>query len=456
MKRLAQRLRSNFSSEKSRLNINNMNQTVLTADYAIRGSILVKAKEIQKEIESGSSDYNFDMITECNIGNPQIFGQKPISFSRNVLACLTNPDIMDSFPFHKDVINRAKLYREINKISIGAYSDSLGYEGLRKRIASALEKRDGFPANPNHIMMTAGASNGISLIMQAMLNSPKDGIMIPIPQYPFYLAAIKLNRGAPVPYFLNENDGWQITVEDLEKSLEKSKAEGVNVKAIVLINPGNPTGQILKKETMKGIVEFCQRNSIVILADEVYQQNIYKEGAQFHSFKKVICESSGEEKNVQLISFHSTSKGIVGECGFRGGYMEALNIDSKVWEQMVKLKSIFICSNTPGQYVSDLMMNPPSLEDCTQETVEKYNQEYNSIFESLKSRAANVTEMLNQMKNIESNEIEGAMYAFPRLILGDKAIAAAKESNLAPDAFYCFKGILYFSLTQLSRKQESF
>jgi len=96
----------------------------------------------------------------------------------------------------------------------------------------------------------------------------------------------------------------------------------VDVRSIVVINPGNPTGQVLDEDTIRNIIKFANEKNLIILADEVYQENIYTADKQFHSFKKVL--KSFEDKNVadntELVSFHSCSKGFLGECGIRGGY----------------------------------------------------------------------------------------------------------------------------------------
>jgi len=114
---------------------------------------------------------------------------------------------------------------------------------------------------------------------------------------------------------------------------------------MVVINPGNPTGQVLSEQTIEIIINFCAKNRIVIFADEVYQENIYKKNTKFESFKKVHSRLQSESV---LFSFHSTSKGLVGECGFRGGYFEAVNLDQELYELFVKIKSINLCSNTSG------------------------------------------------------------------------------------------------------------
>ena len=107
----------------------------------------------------------------------------------------------------------------------------------------------------------------------------------------------------------DEEKGWAITERELEErrtaAVEKN---GFDIRALTLINPGNPTGQVLSREDLEIICKFCAKYDIVLLADEVYQRNIYDENKEFVSAKKVAIETPGCE-NLQLISFHSTSKG---------------------------------------------------------------------------------------------------------------------------------------------------
>ena len=97
------------------------------------------------------------------------------------------------------------------------------------------------------------------------------GVMIPIPQYPLYTASIALRKGNAVSYYLDEEKGWSIDIDHLEESLVKAKEDGIVVNSFVLINPGNPTGQVLSREAMHDVVKFCARNKLVLMADEVYQ-----------------------------------------------------------------------------------------------------------------------------------------------------------------------------------------
>jgi len=202
---------------------------------------------------------------------------------------------------------------------------------------------------------------------------------------------------------------------------------------LVVINPGNPTGQVLTADEMLTIVEFANKNKLVILGDEVYQRNIYKEGAKFTSFKKVVAQS---KIPVDLISFHSTSKGLMGECGVRGGYFELHNIDSQVQAQITKLRTMYLCPNTTGQVLTDLMVKPPTAQDTAPEVYNQFKKEEEAIFNSLKYRAQIVTKFLKSMKNVTCNEVEGAMYAFPRIHLPPRAIEEAKARNISPDLLY--------------------
>lgn len=110
------------------------------------------------------------------------------------------------------------------------------------------------------------------------------------------------------------------------------------------------------------------------MADEVYQTNVYRDDRQFVSFKKVVCDMKSP---VELVSFHSISKGIIGECGRRGGYFELYNFDDQVVDQLYKLSSISLCPNAQGQIMVDLMVKPPAEGD---ESYENFKTECDSIF----------------------------------------------------------------------------
>jgi alanine transaminase len=184
---------------------------------------------------------------------------------------------------------------------------------------------------------------------------------IPIPQYPLYTATLSYIHGVPLPYNLTESSGWSLSHEVLEETIAKAKKAGTPVKALVIINPGNPTGACLSLKDMEQVVQLCYDEGILLLADEVYQSNIFDEtNKPFHSFKKVLRSMPEEVANgVELISFHSISKGMSGECGRRGGYFECVNLDDEVMEQVYKMASITLCPPVSGQVCTgrDLLMH---------------------------------------------------------------------------------------------------
>ncbi|KAL0009683.1 hypothetical protein SO802_004791 [Lithocarpus litseifolius] len=419
--------------------LDNINPKVLKCEYAVRGEIVTLAQRLQQELQVKPGSHPFDEILYCNIGNPQSLGQQPITFFREVLALCDHPSILDKSEtqglFSADAIERAwQILDQIPGRATGAYSHSQGIKGLRDTIAAGIEARDGFPADPNDIFLTDGASPAVHMMMQLLIRSEKDGILCPIPQYPLYSASIDLHGGTLVPYYLNEATGWGLEVSSLKKQLEAAKSQGITVRALVVINPGNPTGQVLGEENQREIVEFCRKEGLVLLADEVYQENVYVPEKTFHSFKKVSRSIGYGEADICLVSFQSVSKGFYGECGKRGGYMEITGFSPEVREQIYKVASVNLCSNISGQILASLVMSPPKVGD---ESYDSYCGEKEGILSSLARRAKTLEDALNNLEGVSCNKAEGAMYLFPRIELPQKAIKAAEAVNSAPDAFYC-------------------
>ncbi|XP_031091455.1 alanine aminotransferase 2-like [Ipomoea triloba] len=427
---------SDYSSTP--LTLQSINPKVLKCEYAVRGEIVNLAQKIQEELQAKPGSHPFDEIIYCNIGNPQSLGQQPITFFREVLALCDHPSILDKSEtqglFSADSIERAfQILDQIPGRATGAYSHSQGIKGLRDTIASGIEARDGFPANPNDIFLTDGASPAVHMMMQLLISSENDGILCPIPQYPLYSASIALHGGTLVPYYLDEATGWGLETSELKKQLETAKSKGIKVGALVVINPGNPTGQVLAEANQKEIVDFCKKEGLVLLADEVYQENVYVPDKQFHSFKKVARSMGYGEKDISLVSFQSVSKGFYGECGKRGGYMEVTGFSPEIREQIYKVASVNLCSNISGQILASLVMSPPKVGD---ESYESFSAEKDAILSSLARRAKTLEDALNSLEGVTCNKAEGAMYLFPRIRLPEKAIKAAEAAKTAPDAFY--------------------
>jgi len=175
-----------------------------------------------------------------------------------------------------------------------------------------------------------------------------------------------------------------------------------------------------------------------LLADEVYQDNIYKPEKPFISCKKVMFEMGAPYKdNVELISFHSVSKGVTGDCGLRGGYFEFINIDPFAAEMMLKLKSTSLTPNSVGMLNMGLMVNPPRTGVNSDEVVKQYEEEKKHVFKGLKERAVLLANKLNECPYFSCQDIEGAMYGFPSIKLPSKFVEEAKSKGKAPDLYYC-------------------
>lgn len=176
----------------------------------------------------------------------------------------------------------------------------------------------------------------------------------------------------------------------------------------------------------------------MVLADEVYQTNIFEPRERpFTSFKKVLRSlPENISNNVELISFHSTSKGQIGECGRRGGYFELVNIDPQVESQMFKMASTQLCAAVPGQIGLDIMVNPPAPGSASHEL---YNKEISDIQESLKDRSQKLHKAFSTLEGFTCSESQGAMYLFPQIELPDKARAEAAKQGIKADAFYCME-----------------
>lgn len=414
------------------LTTDSMNPKIKAVQYAVRGPIVIRAGQIQDEINAGKK-YPFDEVIRCNIGDCHAMGQSPITYIRQVVAGATFNELLDT-ALPKDASDQArKILSGCGGQSLGAYSDSAGVRIIREDIARFIEKRDGVgTVDPNNVYMSTGASGSITTLLKMIVKGPETGIMIPIPQYPLYSACLAEFNATVIPYFLNEEKNWSLDIEELERSFANAE---VPPKAICIINPGNPTGQLQSYENIRNVLEFAYKHGLFVLSDEVYQDNIWVEGMTFNSFRKVLLEM-GEPyaSGVELASFHSTSKGYMGECGFRSGYMEVNNLDADVKVQLTKLISSRLCPPVPGQAAMDCVVNPPQPGD---ESYELFMKEKKEVLESLKYKSKLVCDTFNAIEGITCQTLQGAMYAFPNITLPAKFIEEAKAEGAVPDAYYC-------------------
>lgn len=419
-------------SHRFTLRRENINANVLNCKYDVRGEIYLAAVERAK---SGKE------VIYTNVGNPHALGEKPLSFNRQVLSLLMSPDLIENPAaealFAPDAIIRARGYQSKLNGGVGAYQDSKGNAFIRQEIADFISGVSGQPSDPATIFISNGAGECAKMLLYAMIRGSTDGIMVPIPQYPLYSAAIGLFNGALVPYYLDEENGWAMDVQALQESIDEARDKGILCRALVFINPGNPTGQCLTAENIEQLITFCFENRLVLCADEVYQENVYNPARPFVSARKVLGGMAEPIRSgLELVSLHTVSKGSYGECGLRGGYMELHNMDPQVVDEIYKTASINLSPNVPGQVALGLMVNPPRPGDFSHD---QYFREKGRVLESLKRRAKMVTDSFNKLEGVSCQEVEGAMYSFPQITIPPKAAERAAALGKAPDVMYCLE-----------------
>uniref|UniRef100_A0A3Q3J1J9 alanine transaminase n=1 Tax=Monopterus albus TaxID=43700 RepID=A0A3Q3J1J9_MONAL len=448
------------------LTMDNMNPNLKRIEYAVRGVLVQRAMQIEKELNEGVKK-PFKEVIKANIGDAHAMGQKPITFFRQVLALCMYPELLDDNMFPEDAKKRARrILKACGGQSIGAYSASQGIECIRQDVAHYIERRDGgIPSNPDNIYLSTGASDAIVTMLKLLVcgeGRDRTGVMISIPQYPLYSATLAELGAVQISYYLDEENCWSLDVKELRRALNAAR-QHCNPRVLCIINPGNPTGQVQSRQCIEDVIRFAKEEHLFLMADEVYQDNVYAEGCKFHSFKKVLFEMGPEySSTMEMASFHSTSKCYMGECGFRGGYMEVINLDPEVKFQLTKLVSVRLCPPVPGQALLDLVVNPPQPSEPSYAT---FMKERTAVLAALAEKARLTEETFNTVPGITCNPVQGAMYTFPRITLPQKAIDKAKvcsthanhhnlltcldhfmskcicpqEEGQVPDMYYCIR-----------------
>jgi aspartate/methionine/tyrosine aminotransferase len=408
------------------LTLQDVSHAVRETQYAVRGAIVARAGELERQGRR---------IIYCNIGNPQSLGQRPLTFVRQVLALCEYPALLEGSAaeaFPEDARTAARLVLRESVHGVGVYTESKGWRFVRQAVADFVHERDGIPADAEQVFLTDGASKGVQSVLRLLVDGPADGVMIPIPQYPLYSASITLLDGAQVSYFLEEGKDWSLSRQSLETAHAAAAAKGIRVRAIAVINPGNPTGAVLDEANVAMVLDFARAHGLSVLADEVYQENVYRPGDRFVSFASVLVRRG--ILDVPLFSFHSVSKGFFGECGHRGGYLECRNVPADVMAEVEKLQSVALCANSAGQLVTWMMVRPPRPGEPS---FELFDRERREILESLRRRAALLEKGLNAIPGIQCNALTGAMYAFPRITLPPGATDAGYCLALLEETGIC-------------------
>ena len=270
--------------------------------YDIRGPVLEKARQME---EDGHK------IIKLNIGNLAVFG-------------FDAPDEI----VHDMIINMSNA---------AGYTDSKGMFAPRKAIMHYTQEKKINGVTIDDIYIGNGASELIVMGMNALLNSG-DEVLVPAPDYPLWTAAVSLSGGKPVHYICDEQSGWLPDIDDIKKKITP------NTKAIVVINPNNPTGALYPVEILEQIVEVARQHQLIVFADEIYDKTLY-DGETHTSIASLADDVlfltlNGLSKNYRSCGYRAGWMVVSGEKKHAKDYIEGLNM----------LASMRLCANAPGQY----------------------------------------------------------------------------------------------------------
>ena len=270
--------------------------------YDIRGPVLEEAKRLEEEGHR---------ILKLNIGNPAPFGfEAPDEIIQDVIRNLSNAQ---------------------------GYSDSKGLFSARKAIMQECQQLQIKGVDIDDIYLGNGVSELIVMAMQALLNNG-DEVLIPAPDYPLWTAAVSLAGGTPVHYVCDEAADWFPDIKDIEKKITP------NTKAIVIINPNNPTGAVYSKEILEDLIRVARKHKLVVFSDEIYSKILYDDAK--HIPIASLCD------DLFFITFNGLSKAYR-LAGFRSGWMILSGAKDKAEnyiEGLEILSNMRLCANVPAQF----------------------------------------------------------------------------------------------------------
>ncbi|XP_056913870.1 alanine aminotransferase 1-like [Takifugu flavidus] len=402
--------------------------------------ICKRARQITEELRQGAKK-PYQQVINVSSGDPQRAGVKPLTFVRQVLSACLYPELLTRGSLPADVRQRAqRILGECVGGSVGSYSATAGIPGIVHRLSEFISQRDGgIPSDPENIYISPGSQWALQNILNLLVKADgplRTGVLTPGPGHRVTTVSIMGLGAVSVPYHLDEDRGWELQVEELHRALEEAK--GIcNPAALYITNPGNPTGQVQSRKSMEEVIRFASEKKLFLLADEVYQECVFGQKSEFLSYKRVLFEMGSPYcDTVELASFHSASKGFMGECGLRAGYVELVNIDPKVMKYIYKLFSKDSCAPVLGQIALDMMAKPPQPGDPSYPL---YHTEIQNIRNTMAHNLKRVSEVVNSLPGVTCQPVEGGAFAFPRVHFPPKAIQKAEELGMKPDTFYCMK-----------------
>jgi alanine-synthesizing transaminase len=324
--------------------------------YEIRGPVLEEAKRLEDEGHR---------ILKLNIGNPAPFGfEAPEEILVDVIASLPTAQ---------------------------GYSDSKGILSARRAVAQYFQTKGVEGVGIEDIYLGNGVSELIVMAMQGLLDDG-DEVLIPAPDYPLWTAAASLAGGRPVHYLCDEAAGWVPDLADIEAKVTD------RTKAMVVINPNNPTGAVYPRPVLEGLVEIARRHQLVLLADEIYDKILY-DGAEHTALAAlspdVLCLTfNGLSKAYRVAGFRSGWMALSGPKHHATSFIEGLNV----------LANMRLCANVPAQHaIATALGGRQSITDLVLPGGR------------LREQRDIAWSMLNQIPGVSCTKPEGALYLFPRL-----------------------------------------
>jgi len=324
--------------------------------YDIRGPVLAKAREMGEEGHK---------IIKLNIGNLAVFGLEP-------------PD-----EIVQDMIR--------NLPDAAGYTDSKGLFAPRKAVVHYTQEKNIAGVTVDDVYLGNGASELIVMAMNALLNDG-DEVLLPAPDYPLYTAAVSLSSGRPVHYLCDEQSDWLPDIADIRAKITP------RTKAIVVINPNNPTGALYPDSILQEIVQVAREHDLIVFADEIYDKTLF-DGNTHTSIASLADD-------VFFVTFNGLSKNYR-SCGYRAGWMVVSGDKRRAAdyiEGLNMLASMRLCANTPGQLaIQTALGGYQSIKDLVAPTGRLCRQRDLAY------------ELLNQIPGVSVVKPKAALYMFPRL-----------------------------------------
>lgn len=325
--------------------------------YEIRGPVHAHAARLEAEGHR---------ILKLNIGNPAPFGFEA-------------PDVI-----MRDMI-QALPYAQ-------GYSDSQGILPARRAVVTRYELVDGFPRfDVDDVYLGNGVSELITMTLQALLDNG-DEVLIPSPDYPLWTASTSLAGGTPVHYLCDETQGWQPDIADMESKITD------RTKALVVINPNNPTGAVYTSEVLTQIVELARKHELLLLADEIYDKILYDDAKHINLATlapDMLCLTfNGLSKAYRVAGYRAGWLAITGPKDHAGSFIEGINL----------LANMRLCPNVPAQHAIQVALGGyQSIDDLVLpggRLLEQRDVAWSK---------------LNEIPGVSCVKPAGALYAFPRL-----------------------------------------